>query len=111
MLFQIFAPYAKESHLREWYVGFIPTEEIIKGISQIKSISQNDANEILNLLIKHELIIPNVFEESKECGLTYLLQVHNHNEHTLYERYDIITELDMNLDKWMVAHGYEHKKN
>lgn len=113
LLYQIFAPYAKLNYEGKWdYLGSLPMELIIERISDIKNISIEDAEDIFGILIKHNLIHRFIPNEGYEYGLSPLLLPHTSkkaDEQGIYSRWDIVSDTDLNLDKWMVANGYEHK--
>lgn len=109
MLYQIFAPYAKVDFRGRWgCFVFLQKELIMKQISEIKNISLKESEEIFQTLVEHSLLIPLDPRGSVEYTLTPLLEENNDGKSS---RWNVVSDTDMNLNKWMIAHGYEHKKN
>ena len=107
MLYQIFAPIAKNNDDGlTWHAGmrYVGKSYIVNEITKKKKVSILEAESIFNILIEHELIIrvgPDMYT------LTYWL------ESTKLEKglnWDVVSDTDWNLDKWMNAHGYKHKE-
>ena len=110
MLYQIYAPLAEENYYQRWCsYKEIPKDLLIKKIMEIRKVANDEAAHILEELIKRNIIVSNVFENG-ECSLSFFLQDYTGDHNTTFERWDIVSYLDLNLDKWIVAHGYEHKK-
>ena len=110
MLYQIYAPLAEENYYQRWCsYKEIPKDILIKKIMEIRKVANDEAAHILEELIKRNIIVSNVFENG-ECSLSFFLYFYTGDHNTTFERWDIVSYLDLNLDKWMVAHGYEHKK-
>ena len=78
--------------------------ELLQKIAEIKSVSEKEAEDILSLLINHSLIE----EFHGRCELTYFLCDESINE---FRRWNIISDNDMNLSKWMYQHGYGYRIN
>ena len=90
LLYQLYKPTAKEEFGR-WRTEGMRRDEIIKGISDIKSISSNEAEKLFNTFLDHDLIW---YFGCKYC-LTPMLE----NESS---GWDIISSSDMNFQKWMI---------
>lgn len=104
MLYQLYAKDAEEDiGSGKWFtLSTVKKEDILQKISESKNVDAIEANKIFDSLCEHDLLL-NV------CGrysLTTLLQDISIQGET---RWNIVSDLDMNLDKWMVANGYEHK--
>ena len=101
LLYQIYGPSAKD------VIGFYgSTVELEKGfiihrIAEIKQISVDMAENVFDILLAHDLLYPYGPGYYK---LTPMLASNNAD-------WNIVSDTDMNLDKWMATHGYEHKKN
>ena len=105
MLFQIYSKVAEEDSRGKW-VARIPlkTEDLISEISRIRNVDRSEAGRIINLLHERGII--------SDIGGGYLLSslLQDLGVGEMWP-WNIVSDVDMNLDKWMVAHGYEHKKN
>jgi hypothetical protein len=108
LLFQIFATYATEKFCLcpEWASSALTKGQILDKISEIKAISEDEAEKIFNVLREHHLI----FKLSDGFYLDPMLEKRNTLSSDGYPSWDIVSNMDMNLDKWMVAHGYKHTK-
>lgn len=97
MLFQIFAPFAHD-YGNTWVPQPLLYDFVVKRIAEIKNVTAEEASKILEALKDKEVIYYN--------GGVNLSQV-------LWDGsfWNIVSDTDLNLDKWMVAHGYEHKNN
>ena len=98
MLFQIYAPYAEFDYYWHCKSG-IRKDDIIKGILEIKKISNTEAQIIFEILVQHRLVI--AVEKSDKYVLTPMLE-----RRAFFPSWDTVTTLDMNLDKWMDNHKY-----
>lgn len=107
MLYQIYAPVAKK--YLKWSASGVALEKsyIIQRISEIKNVSRIDAESIFNILADHELICE--YGPGKYFMTTMLEENSNVLEHN-FEAWNVISDSDMNLDKWMVEHDYERKQ-
>ena len=100
LLFRLYELTAKE-HLGEWCIIGMAKDEIIQRITEIKSISKNEAEELFKVLVDHELI----WNYGCKYELTPMLRIGNTG-------WDAVSYTDMNFDKWMDTHlTDEHKKN
>lgn len=99
LLFQIYKPTAKEE-LGEWRLEGLSKDEIIQGISNLKCISSNEAETLFDVLVDHNLI----WRFGYKYELSPILCSGNNG-------WDVVSNIDMNFDKWMVAHRFEHKIN
>ncbi len=101
MLYQIYAPVAKK--YLKWSASGVTLEKsyIIQRISEIKNVSCIDAESIFNILVDHELICEygpgNYFLTTMLEGNSDIL------EHNI-EAWNVVSDTDMNLNKWMVEH-------
>ena len=112
LLYEIFAPYAKLNFQGKWeFLGGLPMELIIERISDIKKIPIDDAVDIFEILIKHNLLNRFLLNEGEYSLSSLLLPKTSKktDEQGDFMRWDIVSDTDLNLDKWMVEHGYEHK--
>ena len=111
LLYQIFAPLAKSNDAYSvWGWTTLCSEGyskdyIIQKISEIKNIPISEAESIFHILVKHKLIY-----KYHEYLLTRLLETSRPSSPEDYLCWDIVTDIDMNLDKWMNEHGYVHKR-
>lgn len=105
LLFQIYSKVAVEDSRGKWVARVhLKNEDLINEICRIRKVDRSEAGRIIHLLCERCII-------SEICGgylLSSLLQDFGGGE--LWP-WNIVSDTDMNLDKWMVAHGYEHKKN
>jgi hypothetical protein len=90
-LFEIFAPYAKNMGGVWTCDKWLPKEEIISKISTIRGVSKIEAKDIFNKLEEHNVLL--------EIGGDYMLSLINTSSD-----WDIVSDTDMNLDKWIVKH-------
>ena len=105
MLFQIYSKVAIEDARGKWVaLSYVKKEDLINKISEIKNVDCCEAERILDLLNKHAILS----DIGEGFLLSTLLQDFGSGEKIAW---NIVSETDMNLDKWMVSHGYEHKKN
>ena len=105
MLFQIYSKVAIEDARGKWVaLSYVKKEDLINKISEIKNVDRCEAERILDLQIKHAILS----DIGEGYLLSTLLQDLGSGEKIAW---NIVSETDMNLDKWMVANGYEHKKN
>lgn len=70
---------------------WLPKEEIISKISTIRGVSKIEAKDIFNKLEEHNVLL--------EIGGDYMLSLINTSSD-----WDIVSDTDMNLDKWIVKH-------
>lgn len=103
MLFQIYSKVATEDTRGKWVaITHVKKEDLISNISEIKNIDSAEAERLLNSLHKHCILS----DVGDGCLLSSLLQDLGTDEKWAW---NIVSDTDQNLDKWMVAHGYEHK--
>lgn len=107
LLFQIYARIAEDNdHFGYWTTidareGY-DESNLIHMISIVSKKSIPESEQLFNILLEHHLIY--------KWGGTYRLTTML--EKTLGDnllRWDVVTDIDWNLDKWMNAHGYKHK--
>ena len=103
MLFQIYSKVAKEDIKGKWVAGIhINTEDLINEICRIRNVNRSEAYRIIHQLHARGII--------SDIGggylLSALLQDLGNDDMCSW---NIVSDVDMNLDKWMVAHGYKHK--
>lgn len=107
LLYQIFAPIAESNdHFLYWTTsgsreGFDKVN-LIHRISVLSKKSAIESEQLFDILLEHELI----YNWGGVYKLTFMLEYSNGDE---LLRWDIISDTDWNLDKWMNAHGYKHK--
>jgi hypothetical protein len=71
-------------------------------ICKIKNVDRSDAFRIIHLLHERGVL--------SDIGGGYLLSSLLQDLGNDVEwSWNIVSDVDMNLDKWMVAHGYKHK--
>ena len=101
VLFQIYAPSASDMGDR-WQPQGLSKEYIVKRYAEIKNVSIEDALRTYDMLIKKNVIcdLPGmgVFLDSM------LWDDYKYND----QRWNVVSDTDMTLTKWMDAHGYKH---
>lgn len=102
LLFQIYAPVATENYFHVWdaYDKYLTRGQILDRISEIRAISIEEADKTFQILKEHFLIVP----YGQGFCLTHMLEA----DRNISPSWNIVSYTDMNLDKWMVAHGYKH---
>ena len=101
LLFELYAPLANH-RTGCWETGFGvgPThEELLQKIMASKNVSKEKADDIIKELEHHGII----YQCKDGYGLGSVLN-------GISRESTIVSDSDMNLDKWMNAHGYEPKK-
>ena len=99
MLFQIFSDHAILDEMGKWHSQHIDKNHLLQRISEIKNIEIEESQRIVDTLIEH-CVLCNVGED---CFLSSLLEESDDNQSMI--RWNIVSDTDMNLDKWMKAHG------
>lgn len=99
MLFQIFSDHAMLDEMGKWHSQHIDKNHLLQRISEIKNIEIEESQRIVDTLIEH-CVLCNVGED---CFLSSLLEESDDNQSM--SRWNIVSDIDMNLDKWMKAHG------
>ncbi len=104
LLYELYAPLAEKDFRGQWhtYYNGYKADELIMRISEIRNIPTDKAVEIFKILVEHELVhqwdsiytINHILEESSDPK---------------YKTWDIVSDTDMNLGKWMNEHGYKSK--
>lgn len=101
VLFQIYAPSASDMGDR-WQPQGLSKEYIVKRYAEIKNVSIEDALRTYDMLIKKNVIcdLPGmgVFLDSM------LWDDYKYKD----QRWNVVSDTDMTLTKWMDAHGYKH---
>lgn len=99
MLFQIFSDNAMLDTNGKWYSLFIDKNHLLQRISEIKNIEIDEAQRIIEMLVEHCVLC----KVDEEYNLSSLLQDSNDNPSMI--RWNIVSDTDMNFDKWMKVHG------
>ena len=102
MLFQIYAPYASDNG-DSWMPGSLSKEYVVQAIAKIKDVSEEEAINIFQLLIEN-----NVICNLQGIGVvldSMLWDDYNYKN----PKWNVVSDIDMTLTKWMNAHGYKHK--
>lgn len=101
VLFQIYAPSASDMGDR-WQPQGLSKEYIVKRYAEIKNVSIDDALRTYDMLIRKNVIcdLPGmgVFLDSM------LWDDYKYKD----QRWNVVSDTDMTLTKWMDAHGYKH---
>lgn len=105
MLFQIFSDHAILDEMGKWHSQDIDKNHLLQRISEIKNIEIDEAQRMVDTLVEHSVLC-NVGED---YFLSSLLQESDDNQAMI--RWNIVSDTDMNLDKWMKAHGCNNKNN
>ena len=102
MLFQIYAPEALD-YGDSWSPRSLPKDYILQRIAEIMNVSTVEASIICDKLIEKKVLY-----NWGGINLSPMLwDDHNYKD----PQWNVVSNLDMTLTKWMDAHGYEHKKN
>lgn len=102
MLFQIFSKVAIEDRRGKWVaINLVNKENVINEIVKIRNVDRSEAGRIIVLLLQHGILT--------DMGSGYLLSTLL-QDLGVGEKYpwNIVSDVDMNLDKWMVEHGFKH---
>lgn len=105
MLFQIFSDHAILDEMGKWHSQHIDKNHLLQRISEIKNIEIDEAQRMVDTLIEH-CVLCNVGED---YFLSSLLEESDDNQAMI--RWNIVSDTDMNLDKWMKAHGCKNINN
>lgn len=103
MLYQIYAPFAILSMGKWLSLEGLDKEYIVQSIAKIRNMSYEEAQILFEDLNKHNLI--NDFAKTGKFVLCSMLAASGSQD----KKWQIVSDTDMNLDKWMVQHGYKHK--
>lgn len=98
MLFQIFAHYEVKHEKPSRH-------DVIQRISEIKGIPENEAINMFMLLLNKQVL----FDLPGDLGVS--LNPMLVTDDYWNKEWNIVSNTDMTLNKWMVAHGYGNKKN
>lgn len=98
LLYRLYEPTAKE-YLGDWQIEGIDKDVIIQRISEIKSISGNEAEELFKLFVEHDLI----WGVGRKYELTPMLAKWNAD-------WNIVSDTDMNFQKWMIKRELDKRK-
>ena len=104
MLFQIYAPSAKDSY-EDWIPEWLSKDYVVQRISEIKNISIDEALNTFNTL-KEKLILV----EIPDLGVSLAKMLCDDTDYK-DPQWNVVCDIDMTLNKWMDAHGYKHKNN
>ena len=96
MLFQIFAQFESEHKHPSM-------RDVIQRISEIKGIPENEAINMFMLLLNKKVL----FDLPGDLGIS--LNPMLVTDAYWNKEWNIVSNTDMTLNKWMIAHGYEHK--
>ena len=105
MLFQIFSDYAWLDTWGKWQPHDIDRDHLLQRISEIKNIEVEEAQRIVDTLVEHGILC----KVDDKYLLSSLLTESDDNQAMI--RWNIVSDTDMNLDKWMKAHGCNNKNN
>ena len=103
MLYQIYAPFAILSMGKWLSLEGLDKEYIVQNIAKIRNMTYEEAQILFEDLTKHNLI--NDFAKTGKFVLCSMLAASGSQD----KKWQIVSDTDMNLDKWMVQHGYKHK--
>ena len=98
MLFQIFAHYEVKHEKPS-------RRDVIQRISEIKGIPENEAINMFMLLLNKQVL----FDLPGDLGVS--LNPMLVTDDYWNKEWNIVSNTDMTLNKWMIAHGYGNKKN
>lgn len=98
MLFQIFAHYEVKHEKPSRH-------DVIQRISEIKGIPENEAINMFELLLNKQVL----FDLPGDLGVS--LNPMLVTDDYWNKEWNIVSNTDMTLNKWMIAHGYGNKKN
>lgn len=98
MLYQIYAPFAEQGTWGWFASTNLRKKYIIMRISEIKSVSEKDAINIFNILKEHKLLQDLLDDD------TYFLTPLLDNLSPDTKQWDVVSDTDMNLNKWILAH-------
>lgn len=104
MLFQIFAPTAKDIN-NHWSPGNLSKEHVVMRIAGIRNVSKEEALRICDILINKEVLY-----DISGAGLILAPMFYDDFSCRPDSKWNIVSDTDMTLNKWMVAHGYKHNK-
>ena len=108
MLYQIFAPIVERYCYTDLYWSTyrinLSKEYLVQKITEIIGITEEGAEQIIEYLASKDIL----FNYDGRYHLTSMLEKGTGDT---YERWNIISDTDMNIDKWMNEHGYKHKNN
>lgn len=102
MLYEIYAPTATRINSNEWKSNSLNMDYIIERIGNIMEISKEEALKIFDLLIDKK-ILEKEYRNEDEISLCYML---NSKYYCSSDEWQIVSDIDLNLSKWMVNHGY-----
>ncbi len=102
MLYEIYAPTATRINSNEWKSNSLNKDYIIERIGNIMEISKEEALKIFDLLIDKK-ILEKEYRNEDEISLCYML---NSKYYRSSDEWQIVSDIDLNLSKWMVNHGY-----
>lgn len=105
MLFQIFAPFAIEKK-GEWIPTGLSNEFVVKRISEIKGISNEESLKIYEMLIKNSVLHDK--QDNSKIGKLVFLSFMLRDDSMSNSDWKIISDTDMTFNKWMERHGYIH---
>ena len=109
-VFSIFTPYASKIG-NKWTCVLVelPRDVIISRIEEDKKFQGKDAEEILKLLVEKEIIDEYPSSKYKEGTLTEKKDWTYKLGATLDEYANVISEEDLNIDKWIEQNGQHNK--
>lgn len=100
MLYEIYAPTATKINSNAWDAKSLDKDYVIERIGKIREISKEEALKIFDLLIDKK-ILEKRHRNDNEISLCYML-----NNSNCFDEWQIVSDIDLNLSKWMANHGY-----
>ena len=100
MLYEIYAPTATRTNSNAWEAKSLDKDYVIERIGKIREISKEEALKIFDLLIDKK-ILEKDYRNDNEISLCYML-----NNSNCFDEWQIVSDIDLNLSKWMANHGY-----
>lgn len=107
LLYQLFAPIAENNDYFFYWTTSGARESfdkvnLIHRISVLSKKTRSESEQLFNILLEHELIY--------NWGGVYMLSpMLEYSKGDELLRWDVVSDTDWNLDKWMNANGYKHK--
>ena len=94
LIFSMFSKFAKKEY-GSWRLPlstYLSEEYVLSHIKSYYNIGDNEANDILNILVNNKLLDNHLYKDKYEMG------------HVLACNPNIISESDMNFNKWVNSH-------
>lgn len=106
MLCEIYAPTAERRYSKRWEATDLEKEHIIGRIEKIMNTSKEDALRIFDLLVENK-VLEKSWRDDDKYSLCRMLD----SERSPRDEWKVVTDIDIDLSKWMVAHGYYIENN